>query len=210
VPPEINKGLMDNLSGGVQSHLLSALRFLGLVEGDEDSTTPELEKLVESYGTEGYKSTLEAVLNNAYEDITTGINIANTSAKALDVAFGRENLDGSMRTRAIRFYLRGLESAGVAISPHLGKRKARSPGPPKPRKKKQATRSGKTATPEDEERGAGERLPPGLIEFPIPIGNSAACIRVPKDITPKQMPLIQAIVSAVDALAKQNSGEDEE
>lgn len=208
IPPRIDKRMMDYLSGGVQGHLFSALRFLGLVEGKHSEVTPAMEKLIESCNTDGYKDTLKAILEDAYSDVIGEMDIAKANAKQLDDAFALRKLDGVMRDRAVRFYLKALGTAGVAVSPYLGKRKPRgSNGSQKPRK----PRTEKTGTSELDEtlKPKLDQLPKGLVEFPIPIGTvSGACIRVPVGITMKEIPLVRAIFGAVEALAKQNSGEE--
>ena len=209
VPNHIDKHMMDNLSGAVQSHLISALRFLGLIEGRKCVVTAALEKLVESYGTDGYREALAEIIDHAYSDIIGDIDIAKANAKQVDEAFS--SLDGDMRERAIRFYLKALSTSGATISQYLGKRKARgTANASKPRKPKVATAAAGKSKDEkrhDDREAEDDAVPDGLVEFPIPLGVKGACIRVPMNITSKQIPLVRAIFSAVEAMATQNSGE---
>jgi hypothetical protein len=206
VPTAIDKSMMDKVAGGVQTYLLAAMRFLGLTEGKLNEVTPSLDKLVESHGTAGYKGTLAEIIKEAYAPVVQNLDLAKATQKQLDEKFSAHKLDGVLRERAIRFYLKGLTAAGIPYSPHLGKRKARGSatnGAAKTRRTKQEKPS-PAGNASDTQESTQDDLPKDLIEFPIPIGDSQACIRVPRSITSKQMPLIQAIVGAVDALAKQN------
>jgi hypothetical protein len=216
VPTHIDKSMMRNIAGGVHSYLLASLRFLGLTEGKDNAVTAVLEKLVESVGTEGYKGTLATILTSAYADVIGDIDLTRATDKQISDAFGRCKLDGIARERAIRFYLKALSTAGIAYSSHLGQRKPRGTGngnSQKPRNKVASNAPEPNAT----NKGSGEStagkpkpedtLADGLIEFPIPVGTKGACIRVPENITSKQIPLVRAIFSAVEALAAQNSGD---
>jgi hypothetical protein len=210
VPDHIDRGMMANLSGGVQSHLMSALRFLGLVSGKDDKVADEFRHFVSTYGTEGWKQALQTLMKQAYSDIP--VDITNTTDKKLREAFETAyKLDGSMLDRAVRFYIRGFKESGSTISPHVGKRKPRSPSASKANKVAPANgaslQGGKLETPTDPPLAAQAGVTPkGMIDFPIPMGNMTGFIRVRADLSMEQYPLVEAMLNAVRVLAQTNSG----
>ncbi len=206
VPDHIGKGLMPNLSGGSQSHLLLALKFLKLI-GSDGATTNELRELVRAFGGEKWPAAIGKVLMDAYKPILGGLNIASTSDEQLYKAFKeRTPLDDSVLERAVRFFIRAMRDAKIPLSPHLGKRKPRrtnKAGSAKPPKAKESRNgSGDTG---NGAVASTTLVPEGMIEIPIPIGNSPSFIRVPKGITMSQFPMVKAIADLIEALAKQNS-----
>src|ERR1700712_3196069 len=68
LPPRIDRSLMTNFSGAVQSQLMTALRFLSLITADDLPTT-FLQKLVAAHGTDAWPSELQTVLRHAYADM---------------------------------------------------------------------------------------------------------------------------------------------
>jgi hypothetical protein len=207
VPDQIDRGLMSNMSGAVQSHLLSALRFLGLVVPPDDSVTQEFRNLVKAYGTADWKSTLDSMLRSAYGDLEGEIDITKTTDRQLRTAFQRVySLEDSMVDRSVRFYRKGLAEAGVAVSPHVGRRR-RSSGP---RRNGQAKRGrpesgGHTETLQPPLPPPPPHGPEGMIDFPIPMGDKQGFIRVRADLTIDQFPLVEAMLQAVRVLAETNS-----
>ena len=196
VPTHIDKSMMGKIAGGLQTYLLACLRFMGLTEGKNNEVTPALEKLVEAHGTEGYKPALAEIVKAAYAPVIGKIDLAKATAKQLDDAFGHQKLDGVVRDRAIRFYLKALKMADIQVSPLLGARKPKgsgSSGSAKPRKPKAADTS-KPASGGRSDVEKPREPADGMVEFPIPIGGDA-CIRVPQNITTKQLPLVRAILA---------------
>jgi hypothetical protein len=116
-----------------------------------------------------------------------------------------------MLDRAVRFYIRCFKEAGVTISPHVGKRKPRSAsGTRKANGKTTGSGAGVAEVENDgQPKPPGDKppaLPPGMIEFPIPMGDKTGCIRVRADLTMEQYPLVEAMLNAVKVLAQTNSG----
>jgi hypothetical protein len=203
VPSHIDKSMMPSLSGAVQSHLLSALRFLGLVEGKNDQVTPELQELVEQYGTESFKPALKEVLAAAYGDIIGDLNIAQATVKQLDDAFAKQNLDGTMRERAIRFYLRGLTSAGVAVSPYLGNRKRKSPSAGRTKKSKSLTGNDSAPKAEHVQKRSTHDFPTGTQRYPLYFRDKPeGALVVPKDLSLSDCKVIELQLAVLKAYAE--------
>src|SRR5262245_47399074 len=95
LPTVIDKSLMRNMSGGVQSHLMVALRFLGLIE-DKGKVLPALERLHATFGSPEWPAELEKVFTSAYSSIIGTLPVAKATEKQLYDHF-RENtaVDGT-------------------------------------------------------------------------------------------------------------------
>lgn len=105
-----------------------------------------------------------------------------------------------MRDKCIRFFLTANKEAGIEYSPHLKIRQ---------RYKKRSTTSttkggvsNKENKPKDDAL-KDKRTPPDMFDLPIPIG-MGSFIRVPKNITLNQVPMVNAAVGYIEAMAKQN------
>src|SRR5689334_19894702 len=82
LPGQIDRSVMPKMSGVTQSHLLSALRFLKLVN-EEGHVSPTLRKLVKAYGTEAWKEEFADVVTTAYLNITEGLDLDAGTQKQL-------------------------------------------------------------------------------------------------------------------------------
>lgn len=123
VPPRIDRSLMTTLSGADQSMLRIALRFFRLVDAERnDAVTDRFRTLVEAIGTEAWKPTLRALVDESYSDIVAGLDKAATSAQLDEHFRARASVSGSVLDKAVRFYLTLAEEAGIELSPHFKKR----------------------------------------------------------------------------------------
>ncbi len=210
VPGRIDKTAFPSDMHRLQrGQVQSALKFLSLID-DSENTRPELRKLVAAHGTEEWGESLVEIVFEKYARLIGDLDLDTATQKQLDDRFHAAGVSGQMLMKAVRFYLALMTAADLTFSPHLVARRTTGNGAPKkrtPRKPaSQNTSGGAKSTRNKETPPQTDALPPGLIEFPIPIGTSASFIRVPRDITTKDIPLVQAIFSAVEALAKQNGG----
>ncbi|MBW3539979.1 MAG: DUF5343 domain-containing protein [Planctomycetes bacterium] len=200
VPDHIDRGMMPNLSGGSQSHLMLSMRFLGLIEGSEDRVTGELRQLVESYGTERWKDALAAVLKAAYAGIVDGIEIERVTERRLRKAFEENGgVDGSVLDRCVRFYVKALADAGAKVSPHVGQRK----------KRQNFRRNGKTQRrPAPEPAGATETRgsggpPASTNSVPVFLGPGRnGSVVFPPDLTAEECEKFAAAVDYLRQLVK--------
>ena len=194
-PSRIDKSVMSNLSGGTQSHLASALRFLGLV--DEDlSPTSSLKDLVDSYATEEWESNLKIVLSRSYKDVIGGVDMKKASPDQLDKCFG--NASAVMVDKCARFLLAAFDDANVEYSAHLKNRKPKAKRKPRAPKVKSVT---VTKAPEE---SASDPLAEatGMIEYPIHFsGGRTGTIRVPKDINADDCKMIELVLPMLRMLA---------
>lgn len=206
VPDHIDKAMMSKMSGALQSHLVSALRFLNLI-GPDNRTQEGLHQLVQAYKTEDWKPTLARLIEFSYAPIIGDLNIKSGIAKKLRERFKETSkLDGATLDKAIRFYLKALKAAGVEVSPHFFTRK--SPG----RRSGANGRARQETQPAQEERTdetppapTNDQPPPGMILIPIPFpGRAQGGITFPRDLKQGDLEMIDAAVGILKAYAKAN------
>ena len=138
LPSKIDTSVWPTMAGGVRAQLISALKFLGLIDNDRNPQ-PDLERLVNDK--EHRPETLKGVLERSYPTIVQ-LGSTNASSKQLEDEMRAYNVAGDTLEKAIRFYLQAAEYAGIPLSPHWKKRKAPariSPDRKKPKAPKRST-----------------------------------------------------------------------
>jgi hypothetical protein len=154
VPDKIDSSLMRTLSGSARSGLMVALRYLKLIDED-GNTLPDLEKLAKLQGPERAKA-LAVVLGGAYGFFRSGnLDLTRATPAQLAEAIGAEGATGGTRDKAVGFFLKAAEAAGMPLSPHITKGKHARAAPAK-RAKKQGTSVKK---PKLSDNNADEQLP---------------------------------------------------
>lgn len=134
IPNRIDKTVYPGLNPAVVSQLLTAFRFLGLIEESGRPTA-----ILQSIATKDEsvrKQRLEAVIRQRYSDLFN-IDLEKTTPAELAELMERSyGVTGSTRDRAIRFFLASLGYVGVRVSQLLkvtpnggGVRKRRAPRP---------------------------------------------------------------------------------
>lgn len=205
VPGRIDTSLMGNMAGGVQSQMMIALRFLGLI-GPAGEPSQSLSDLVAAYGTSQWKSQLGEV-SGQYHKAVGNLDTDNATGKELEEAFTKHGgVEGSTREKAIRFYLKMLDESGLTYSSHF-KRIRKGGGSGARRKKKTPQAQG--ASPEKPSGSPKPpRVPEGMMDFPIRLpGRQDGVIVVPRDIKPGEVELIKKQVEFLEFYAKQGSDE---
>ena len=126
IPVVIDSNLTQSMSGGTASALMSALRFLGLVD---QSGTPQdsLRKLVAAYDTDRWKEVFGDLVDRAYAGIIGDLDLTTATRSMLDDRFRKNSkAAGQVLDKAARFYLGALERMQRPLSPHFKVRKARA------------------------------------------------------------------------------------
>lgn len=152
VPPRIDNSVMKGMSGGTQSQLKLALRFFGLVEGEDDAVADPLRDLVR-LDSDGRKARYaEMVVGNWPEamDLASKSGTAGQLSELFTDLYGHM---GSTKDKAIRFFLQMAEMAGVELSPNFAVPRA---GPAVTRKRR------KKIEPEDLSAPAAPQAPPAV------------------------------------------------
>jgi Family of unknown function (DUF5343) len=152
IPVVIDSNLTQTVSGGTASALMSALRFLGLVD---QSGTPQdsLRKLVAAYDTDRWKDVFGDLVDRAYADIIGDLDLTTATRNMLDDRFRKNSkAAGQVLDKAARFYLGALEKMQRPVSPHFKLRKARAVAS----RKASRTTNGKPARQQANETDSGD------------------------------------------------------
>ena len=204
LPSRIDTSLMRNLAGGVQSQLMLAMRFLGLI-GSAGEVLQPLKDLVSAYGTPDWKAVLGAV-SGEYHKVLPDVNTDTATVKELQDSFAKYgNVTGSTQDKAIRFYLKMLDEANLTYSAHFKRiRKSSGNGNTRPRKKKAGTATPPGATTSSHAPKATPKVPEGMMDFPLRLpGREDGTLIVPRDIRSYEVTLIQKQIEYLAEYAKQ-------
>jgi hypothetical protein len=144
MPSHIDKSVMSNLSGGMQSWLRAALRYMDLIDA-EGVPTPALEQLAKAQG-EARKVLLVDLFRKTYRFLNGKIDLKNTTPVKLRQAVIEEGAQGETVEKIVAFLVAMAKDAGVPMSPLLLKRAAPVRRPrPKPQAPQRQT------TPDDDD-----------------------------------------------------------
>jgi hypothetical protein len=117
-PSHVDKDVMRRFSGSVRSQLMTALRFLKLVN-DSNEPTADLSALVDAKQPEEWKRALKGVLDNAYGPIME-INLAQATPTALTKEFKeRYKAKDDVNEKCVRFFVQAAKDAGIELSKRI-------------------------------------------------------------------------------------------
>lgn len=126
----------SKFAGSTGIQLMSALRFLGLLDGDKPQ--PDLHRLVEKKG-QDRKAVLKEIITKRYTKVNFE-HLKGATPSMVDEWFrGYPSIDGSTIRKAVSFFINACKEAGIELSKSVSK-KARIRGP----KPKLGSKDGKT------------------------------------------------------------------
>ena len=128
LPPRLDRSMWPSLSGGVQSHVLSAFRFMGFVdaEGNVQQALRDIVAAFKANDDAERKTLFRRLLETRYAKVVA-LASQNGSNQALrDTMRAEYNVSGTTLDRAARFYLDAAEYSGVVVSPHWSRKGATS------------------------------------------------------------------------------------
>jgi len=150
LPNRLDRSVWPSFSGGTQSQMLSAFRFLGLID-EQGNVQSTLRALVDEK--ERRPVNLGAILETRYPKIAT-LARENASPKQFEDAMGELSGRGTLR-KAIAFFVPAAKYAGVPIPKSWQTRKKRGTGTASHRKTVRQKQEAKSS-------GAKQRLPKTL------------------------------------------------
>lgn len=189
IPPRIDSSVMRTKSGSVQSQIRVAFRFLGLTD-DDDHVTDRLRELVAAYGTDEWNDVWRERIEDAYAPIIGSVPMQNGTGDQLAEKF-REigGVSGSSLAKAVRFFLRAMDDAGMEYSDNFSPPKTRTR---KRKKERRSKKSKKTKRQEVKDKGAKpnggspfEDAPDNYtpISFPLPGRPHPVTVHIPEDLS---------------------------
>lgn len=125
VPSRIDKGVMRSMSGGVQSQLMHALRYLDLINAN-GIPTERLKTLVKAEG-QARQAVMREILNSSYPFLAQkSLDLSTATHQQLEEEF-RKLASGDTVRKCIGFFVPAAKDAGIPLSPYIrepGKRSA--------------------------------------------------------------------------------------
>ncbi len=115
LPKRLDRTIWRSQSGIVQSQIMMALRFFGLVKDDGEPTLA-LQRLIDNK--EKRKEHIGALLHYAYKSIIDH-DLTKMTPRMLEEAIGEYNVTGDTRRKAIAFFLRAAKFADLPMHPLL-------------------------------------------------------------------------------------------
>lgn len=114
IPSSVDRSAFSGLSGGVQTQLLSAMKFLGLIT-DDDKPTPALHAVAVADENKR-KEKLKEILQKRYSSIFAMDLMKATPQLLLNKLGDEYGVTGDTRDKAMRFLLAALAYVGIPVS----------------------------------------------------------------------------------------------
>jgi len=131
IPKKLDRTMWPSQSGLVQSQILMAFRFLGLVD-QEDHPMDVLHAFVSVKETR--PDTLQGLLIASYPDLVEH-DLTKMTPKMIDDEMERYHVSGETKRKAVTFFLRAAKFAGMPMHPLLSSM-VRNTGPRKRKAKR--------------------------------------------------------------------------
>lgn len=119
IPSQIDRSVMRNMSGALQSQLTATLRYLGLINGT-GQPTDRLSRLVNSEGRER-QTVLQDIAKAAYPYLfrEREFDLKTATPKMLADKFADLNASGATVGKCISFFIALAKEAEIPLAPHL-------------------------------------------------------------------------------------------
>lgn len=114
IPNQIDRSTFPGLSGGVQSQLLNAMKFLGLIS-DDGAPTKALHELAVR-DEDARKAKLKEILQKRYASLIS-LDLTKATPNQVINKLGEDySVSGDTREKALRFFLLSAQYAGIPFS----------------------------------------------------------------------------------------------
>ena len=191
VPERVDGSILKNYGGSTAAQLTSALRFLGFIE-ENGNTTGLLSGLVNAYRTDHWAGEFAEVMKTAYAPIVKELKLETATPSLLNERFRACGADGEVLEKCVRFFESGMIEGGVKLSPHiLNKPRAKPDRKPKPKRMKSEAN-------DSDDNGEDIRPPAaGTKRFSFPIPDKPdATLMLPTDLATEDWEMIDAMIRA--------------
>ena len=122
LPQRIDRSVLNRFSGGVGNQLMTALRFLGLVDAD-DRPTDSLRSLVDAFGSdEQWQAALQAVIREAYVPVVA-VGLESATPAQFVEAFRTYPGTEEVRRKSEVFFLNAAKDAGLPLTKRIADQK---------------------------------------------------------------------------------------
>lgn len=117
IPSQIDRSVMRNMSGALQSQLTATMRYLGLINAS-GQPTDRLSRLVNSEGIER-QAALGDVAKAAYPYLFHDFTLKTATPKMLADKFAEMNASGATVGKCVAFFTSLAKEAEIPLAPHL-------------------------------------------------------------------------------------------
>lgn len=124
-------------SGSTGIQLMTALKFLGLIDED-NRPTEKLVRIVKSEGRE-WQETIKGIIQNRYGFLFESLELERATPAELGEKFKQIGAEGDVGRKCIAFFLAAANDAGIPLSPYILKKTRATRAASRP--KRSATRS---------------------------------------------------------------------
>jgi hypothetical protein len=210
MPSHIDKSVMASLSGGMQSWLKSALRYMKLIDA-EDAPTDALAALAAAQGDER-KPLLLSLFQSSYGFLKGRVDLKNTTPSKLKAAITEQGAQGETAEKVMAFLVAMAKDAGVPLSSLLTTRtpsvRRPRPKPPKP------SDGGPDDEQQEDDDPDGDTGPESKAVKTLELPKSGGTLTLSGNInffslTGDERTLVFALIDAMDAFeAKKGGGGD--
>lgn len=196
----LDRRVLHGLSGADHGALISALRYLGLVDSERRATDEYCMLIEEVKYPEKFREKLMELLDSKYKHILERVDLERGTISELEKAFKDEGVaQGQMLTKTCRFFVKAYtEGAGLSnMSPFITRPKPKARAASKgANSDKGRGRAGKTPETPHHPHGPApaDATPKGFARMPIP-GLHDAFIQYPLDLTDAQCTLLEGAVA---------------
>jgi hypothetical protein len=220
VPSKLNRHVLHDISGGAFSALMSSLRFFGLID-ENQGVKDEFRAVVDAarHGEAAYKDKMVQVVCDAYDPIVgANFDLQSGTLPDLEKKFKDAGVpQGQMLTKAIRFYLKALDDAGIEVSEHITKPRPRTSTKNKGTKTQKKTKGGAASDDKSKDfdsNGTSDAVttydatPKGFERLTMP-GMKDAFIQYPSKLTKRDYDLFKALLTVLGTyVSLDETGED--
>lgn len=141
VPSHIDRDVLKRFSGSVGTQLMTALRFLNLIN-EANQPLASLEVLVAAKEPEQWKKALASTLESAYGPVMK-IDLSRATPSALTKEFkDRYTNKDDVAKKCVRFFVHAVKDAGVELSPRIVNATRERRKTTAPRQRKQSENGG--------------------------------------------------------------------
>ena len=118
VPSHVDRSVLSHKSGTIQSQLILALKYLGLVS-DAGRSTEQLRNLAASEGLDR-RRVLREVVESSYGFVFQGgFKLQSATTQHAEELFQATGASGETVRRCIAFFLAIARAAGIPVSPYI-------------------------------------------------------------------------------------------
>lgn len=125
IPNAIDRSVWSHRPNATRSQILSAFKFLGLIDLESNHPQDILRELVDARKSDNQvkqSALVKQLLESSYPEIMASAGQYSSNDKFRDIMQSKYKVSGTTLDRAVRFFLDAADFAGVNVSPHWSRR----------------------------------------------------------------------------------------